>query len=388
MLININRFNYIIAFGFLISATYVFYIIPFFEYFQKLLILIIALLAILKFGLIKRKIFLALFFSISVFFSATFGFFINEDFDVVRLLISYPSFLIIFLLFATNFDYKSQDNILLGISLLPILSILIGLIGFLWNRPPWGVEYTGAFRLRGGTIAAHLAMLGTVSVYSLLLLIKKYDEANRKYYILLFLSICIVVLTATRGALIACCIALLPMFFNILKKLNPIKIFGIFSILTILGFYIAKVLEIRNAQALDSEEFNASGRLVAWEFFYEKILDYPLWGWGLGAVTKLTENEDENNLRAFVVPHNEYIRFVVDLGFIGGGFFLFSLIFFLVYMSRFVSYKYKGNYYFILTSFMVYSFVDNLISTFQYAIPFFLLLNIMTSRYFKGKRFL
>lgn len=386
MLLNKYRFNYIMLFSFLISATYVFYIIPFFEFSQKLFILIVTIFGILNFGLIKRKLILALFFSISVFFSSIFVFLINESFDFSRMLISYFSFIVIFLLFAINFNYKSQKNILISIALLPILSVLIGLIGFLWNRPPWGVEYTGAFRLKGGAIAAHLAMLGTVSVYSLLLLIKNNHDNSRKYYVLLFLSICIVVLTATRGALIACFIALIPMIFMTLKKLNPLKIFGVFSILAVLGFYIKKVLEIRNAQALESEEFNASGRLVAWEFFYEKILDYPLWGWGLGAVTKLTENEDENNLRAFVVPHNEYIRFIVDLGFIGGGFFLSSLIFFLVYMSKFVHYDYKVNYYFMIFSFLIYSSVDNLISTYQYSVPFFLLLNIMTSKYFQIKK--
>lgn len=386
MLVNKYKFNYIILFAFLISATYVFYIIPFFEVFQKLLILIVTGFGVLKFGLIKKKLILALFFSISVFFSTIFGFLINENFDFARVIVSYFSFIVIFLLFAINFNYQSQKNILLSIALLPILSILIGLIGFLWNRPPWGIEYTGAFRLKGGAIAAHLAMLGTVSVYSLLLLIKNNHENNRKYYVLLLLSICIVVLTATRGALIACFIALIPMIFNTLKNLNPLKIFGIFSILTGLVFYIKKVLDIRNAQVLSSEEFNASGRLVAWEFFYEKILDYPLWGWGLGAVTKLTENEDENNLKAFVVPHNEYIRFVVDLGFIGGVFFLSSLILFIVYMSKFVHYNYKVNYYFMIVSFLIYSSVDNLISTFQYSIPFFLLLNIMTSRYFQLKK--
>lgn len=55
MLVNKYKFNYIILFAFLISATYVFYIIPFFEFFQKLLILIVTGFGVLKFGLIKKN---------------------------------------------------------------------------------------------------------------------------------------------------------------------------------------------------------------------------------------------------------------------------------------------------------------------------------------------
>lgn len=382
MQIDRRKAGYFIAFSFLLSSTYIFGFINGFDFIQKAIILLLSLFGGIFYGLSKKRIKLIFFFTIPVLLSLFSGIILNKNVDLVLVSKSYLSFLTIFLIFAISLPKSHFDSILEAIIYLPYFSLFIGCIGIFWGWEPWNVEYTGAFRLRGAVIAAHLAMLGVVSVYAILY--KLNHEKRKKYYILLFLSILIVALTATRGGLIAIAIVIIPYLFNILKKLDFVKLIGVLLSLSIFGVYIAKVLSIRNAQAMESEEFNASGRLVAWQFFYEKALEYPFMGWGLGSVTKLTENEIENNLSAFVVPHNEFVRFSVDLGFFGAFIFLFLMILYLFKMGKFVKSKDYILYIFMLFSFLVYACVDNLLSTFQYAIPFFLLLNIMLSSMKKG----
>ena len=56
-----------------------------------------------------------------------------------------------------------------------------------------------------------------------------------------------------------------------------------------------------------------SGRLDAWKQYWEAAKENLVWGRGLGASTVVNQGVST----AFVVPHNEYLRLVVDSGFVG-----------------------------------------------------------------------
>jgi hypothetical protein len=56
-----------------------------------------------------------------------------------------------------------------------------------------------------------------------------------------------------------------------------------------------------------------SGRLDAWERYWTEAKDNLVFGRGLGAGTVVNEGIDT----AFEVPHNEYLRLIVDGGFVG-----------------------------------------------------------------------
>lgn len=375
MLIVRKNFNYHLGFAFLISSTYVFLLVDVVETIQKIILLILLALASFFWGFSKSRIYLWISFSAIVFISSIGAFFYGVHIDILNLVRAYVSFSMVFLFFALQIPKTHINSILDSIISLPFMSLIIGFIGILWGWFPWVFEYgTGAFRLRGGVIAAHLAMLSVVSIYAILY--KLNSSNNRKYYILLFLSASVVVLTATRGALIAIIIAMIPFVLKLLSRLSLIKLLSLSSALSLIGAYSYYIVSVRSAQTMDSEDFNASGRLVAWNFFYEKIMEYPYWGRGLGAVTSLTAGEVENNLSLFLVPHNEYIRFSVDLGVLGALLFFTSIILYLFLMCKTAGSN-KFIYLFILFSFFTYALVDNLFSTFQFAIPFFLIVNII-----------
>src|SRR3989338_9172140 len=90
----------------------------------------------------------------------------------------------------------------------------------------------------------------------------------------------------------------------------------------------------------------------------------------LQLTTPLTsQDEATSNLSLFVVPHNEYLRFIVDLGFIGA-----SVFFVLIALELFGIYKthaihVKKIVLPMLFGIAIYAFSDNLFSTLQFSVP-------------------
>lgn len=71
----------------------------------------------------------------------------------------------------------------------------------------------------------------------------------------------------------------------------------------------------------------ATGRMAAWSFYWNLFRERPWFGWGLGAAVVA---EGEALHAAFIQPHNDYLRVLVDAGIIGlilliGGHFLVML---------------------------------------------------------------
>ena len=66
---------------------------------------------------------------------------------------------------------------------------------------------------------------------------------------------------------------------------------------------------------------NASGRRAMWELLVERSWDHPLFGHGIGASSVLVDNTFVN----LGHPHNDFLRFLYDLGLVGLGLWLVFL---------------------------------------------------------------
>src|SRR5690606_31538285 len=103
------------------------------------------------------------------------------------------------LAFSVKWPKESAQSTLLSLALLPVASVIIGvllepLLGIRWL----GVEYSGAIRLRGALIAAHLAMLGVWGAYAAVALLYLNRRASTAFW-LAPICMLLVGLTVTRG---------------------------------------------------------------------------------------------------------------------------------------------------------------------------------------------
>ncbi|WP_340021542.1 O-antigen ligase family protein [Paenibacillus sp. FSL K6-1096] len=286
-----------------------------------------------------------------------------------------------FVLLLINWKKEIADKQIRLIALLPLVSILLGVLLQAANlHPMLAVEFTGAVRVQGANIPPHLAMLAFIGVAISFIEIKRSPQHTRYYYILLGLNFVILVVTGTRGPVLALVPMLLYYFYDISraflkgKKRYLIPLLGSLLIVTSAVYLQLDNIKKRSFERTTETGIDLSGRAEAWEYFLNKAADSPLAGRGLGSVTVAN---DGTLYGGFVVPHNEYIRFYYDGGYIGAALLLLSLftVFLLVY--RVLPPAVKPYYLYMIAAFLIYSFTDNTLSTVQFIIPFCWYLNCL-----------
>ncbi len=340
---------------------------------QKLALLVTALFAGLTYGLSKKRLRVLAIFSICTFFSAALAS-TSVEVNTRLLFVSYFSISTAFILFSTAPSRSELSKILSCIAWLPVFAVVISSLWKLtFGISIFRTEYTGDVRLSGGLVPAHLAML---CVTSLMAITYKKVTFHRNLQPLLYGVLVILLLTGTRGAILASLIVLAPLW----QYPKTIK-HWVATFIAVAGIIFAVMwagggIYSRSVSELSGETFNTSGRTIAWAYFVEENKDTPLFGKGLGAVTELTAAEPGNNLSFFKTPHNEYIRYYVDLGILFGAIFLISLIMFLATPPTGPR-KYAG---WTVLAFSVYSITDNTLSTPQFAVPFMLVMLAWHSR--------
>ncbi|MDP4098956.1 O-antigen ligase family protein [Paenibacillus sp. P96] len=267
------------------------------------------------------------------------------------------------------------------ISLLPIISVSVGvLLSAAGLHSLAAVEFTGAVRLQGANIPPHLAMLAFLGIAVSLIELKRRSQQTVLFYAVLALNFLILISTGTRGPILALVLMLLVYLYDISRQYLRGKINYLLplagSFILVLGALAMQWdnLEKRSFERQTDEGIDLSGRTEAWEFFLSKVHDYPWSGRGLGAVTVAN---DGTLFRGFVVPHNEYIRFYFDTGYIGCGLLMLSLLIVFVLIYRSLPKPIKPYYAGLIVGFLMYSFSDNTLSTVQMIIPFCWYLNCL-----------
>lgn len=301
---------------------------------------------------------------------------------VALLGLSAPFFILI-----VKWSNKMANKIIFCIILLPLISVFVGLVLSLLGIHSFIIEeISGAIRLRGANIGAHLAMLAFLGFSISLVELKRNLEKKSTFFLFMCINFFILLSTGTRGPLIASVLLLLLYLVDNIKEYIKGKVIVIIPLLTFLFVIITLLytqwnnIKTRTFNANSSSSgINFSGREEAWAFFLSGTKGYEIFGRGLGAV--LVAN-DGTLFKGFVVPHNEYIRFFYDSGFIGVILIFGSLAYILITLAKCMP-KFRLYYITFILSFFIYSFVDNTITTPQFIIPFCFYISALSSIYMK-----
>lgn len=341
--------------------------------FIKLALLGVACLLIINNGFILPSKAL-----IIAYISLLFISFVNGG-EVVRSVFAFAGLIIPLLFYGIKLRNDQAQYLFYLLALAPLISVCIGIVFNLIGI--WGVfkhEYTGALRLRGATISAHLAFLAITASFASSILIfqgKKYSKA------LLLINTVIILLTGTRMGIGLAILNFLYVYragYFRISRFNAILYFiGLLIICVGLYEFLPVLLErtFGSSHNLNSDYgINASGRFVAWEFYFSEAMQNMYLGSGLGSVVI----PFEIGATHFGVPHNEYLRFFYDGGVVG----LFAVLcgYFLFFRKAYLE-SGKNVYSLLICSFVaIYSFTDNALTTLQMTIPLMLILNGLTLR--------
>ncbi len=336
---------------------------------QKILALIIPIFMVIKFGLESGYIKHFIIYLTTVFLCYIFSDQNYVDISPLTFLRAVLGFGILYvIMLVKNGTYLR--SLTTGLVLLPLFMVLISsTCHFLFN-----ISVTsGGNRYGAGISSAHFAFL----TYFVILFLA-YESLLKKRIYLFFIAVTLIMmlLSGSRGPLLA---ALLPIALLLpFLKLRDIqrKIILTSPLIIIVGSkLILSMVERSKMTTFDSDGgLNLSGREYAWSYFLEKIEGLNLFGGKLGSITKVTEGVKEYNLYVFTVPHNEFIRFYMELGIIGCLLFFLNII---LIMSKTYRISSSTTRKFLVTSFIgmfILTLFDNSLSTLQSSVPFALLL--------------
>jgi teichuronic acid biosynthesis protein TuaE len=266
--------------------------------------------------------------------------------------------------------------------LLPLVSVVFGFMFDITGiQPLFLPEFTGVLRLQGANIPAHLAFLAFIGFVVSMIEIKRSPHHMVFSYTMMVLNFMILILTGTRGPLIAALAIILIFVFDLFKQFLKGKIALILPLVGFVAILMGSIyLQLDNMKKRSFERetdsiIDLSGRSEAWTYFIDGVKDSPWFGRGLGAV--LVGN-DGSLYEGFVVPHNEYIRFYFDGGIVGVTLVFASLLFVFVALYRRLTPGIKLFYIAFIIGTLVYSISDNTLSTVQFILPFCVYLNAIS----------
>ncbi|WP_235950217.1 O-antigen ligase family protein [Paenibacillus apii] len=286
-----------------------------------------------------------------------------------------------FMFLLINWKKEVAERQIRLICLLPAVSLVVGaLLQAAHLHPMLNVEFTGAVRVQGANIPSHLAMLAFLGTVIPFIELKRNPGHERFFYTILAVNFMTLIATGTRGPLLALIPMALYYFLDIFRRYLKGKTRYLIPLLCSVAVIAGAVfmqwdnIKKRSFERQTSDGIDLSGRSEAWTYFLDKASGSPLSGRGLGAVTVAN---DGTLFIGFVVPHNEYIRFYFDGGYIGSTLLWLSLmaVFLLVY--RALAPPVKMYYLLLIAAFLIYSFSDNTLSTVQFIIPFCWYLNCL-----------
>ncbi len=286
---------------------------------------------------------------------------------------------------------------------LALVSITVGLLlTVLGIRAYYRIDYTGVFRIQGATIPAHLAMLALVGMMAG----TYYAYHDKRQLALFFINFGIIMWSGTRGSIAAAVIvATTYVVADSIHKRNTAnvksrKLISIALLVLIFVSYLPNLItrstysnyydtvlveniskeatnDAENTEDADGFMFNSSGRLTAWLFFTEVAFENLSFGRGIGTGTVAAQGKLHPAFSR--APHNEYIRLLVDGGLVGVV--LITLAYALVFWK--IQKNLKAHLKItVFSSFIVFALlatVDNVISTQQFAVPFWLYLAMLHS---------
>ena len=216
-------------------------------------------------------------------------------------------------------SYRERDLVLTSIAIFPVIFLLYSLLlNALVGLPLYFSDHTGANRLSGTLHPAFVA----ASCYAAALSSAFLFRQNRKfrYFFLCCISILLCLLSGTRMpslcAAASCGLVLIGAIRGGASRLGLL----VAGLILLAGF----LLTVGDQILIRFMSGSTSGREGMWEVLNEWILRYPWAGVGFGHHGLLIP-ESVSKFTRTTAAHNEYLRSLVELGYIGSTVFLSGL---------------------------------------------------------------
>jgi len=301
-----------------------------------------------------------------------------------QMLSSFATLVIGWLALSVRWVWPRDLRYLKVVAALPIASLVIGVVLQGIGMHTLVAHGSGVGRLQGASIAAQLALTSLVSATSAYVLYRQFRWRPAPY--LLAADAAILVATFSRGAMIALAIVLLiPLLRFVIAPLvrRPrVAVARAVTAVVVLGVATAAVaptIAARNDKGfyIPGQGFQAdttSGRSEAWKEFYAIAKQSPLFGHGLGSgpITKIHQ-------QGFLAQHNEYLRFYLENGYVGGILILLSIIIVVTRAVRLAPRRIRIDLTLAVLAIAVLSATDNTLTSVNLTLPLGLLLGICSS---------
>lgn len=282
------------------------------QFFLAVTSMLIAIFYLIKWGEFKVNIFIIpllfiLFLTIPLF---------NSQFGVIQIIYVFIPFLYFMCGAYSSFDFNFNEKIKNKIKTTILLLLIFNFIELFG-------EYTQINSRPASIFISLIAMIAIIVLD---------DLKDKMLIVLLFLF---VLFSGARGALIA---GIIPLIFSYINKKISFKFSALLCFILAFGFFIfnEKVLSlifsidalrertfydgIYNYEKILNLEFNSSGRDIAWPIYWEHIVERSknifstVFGEGPGATSVIGVEKLGDK---WAHPHNEFIRILIDYGFLG-----------------------------------------------------------------------
>jgi hypothetical protein len=292
------------------------------------------------------------------------------------------------LVFAINWNWRRDQQLLKVFAWVPLLSVLIGL-GLQFDGVLSLFQHATPPRLEGATITAWLGALGLYSTIACVVLYRREQWRLARY--LGFANVIILGCTLTRGAVLALIVVVTPLLVRFgrhqlsAKGATGIAKLAMATTVAVAGgaILVSGLIERNeNANTYDvarsavTHEI-ASGRLQAWAFVYKQAKINLAFGRGVGAgpiVSKIPGSPE-----GFIAQHNEYLRMLLEDGIVGGLILLITIIITLLSSIRRGPRLIRADLVAAVIAFAGFSITENTLSAAPLAVAFLFMLGISCS---------
>jgi len=325
---------------------------------EKSLLLLAAFTLLLRGRIAWSVVTCVVFVLLSTLISAVFTVYSGFAWDIYfRSLASLAAALLFLVVIPSRSD---SEFILLTFVFLPVFEIAVSaLYQIRFGISMFRVDgLLGDMRLAGTTHPAFLAPLAVAGAFAAVFLA---DLKNKLYLVMTVVNGIILLLTAARMPALVftlCCGSALIFCFQGQHSMR------LFILLT--GPIAASIVGLIFSERIMArlEYGSLSGREVLWNYLRNVSDHYPAFGIGLGHQSTIMGHETMV-LNPTIAAHNEYIRLLVEVGWIGSALMIFAgvALFTAIWSSRWISY----NPIFLVSviAFAIYSYTDNTLSRFE-----------------------
>lgn len=345
-----------------------------FSFINKFMILFAIIICILKYGMKKVSkiplVFLGILFSINliVMFSKE-----TSSYSFIDFITAFSTLSIGFLMFYIKWN---KNDVIKGLKVLSYLAIINVAIGILMK----GYFLSSDLRIVSGGILPHLVFFSSIGMYSAAVLVEKFGQ--KKYKKLIIINLIITFLSQMRGGTIFALILFIYIIIPYIKKMNKKTVVYtvVFSPVIIFISYLMFRKMILRTLNIGADYgvglLNTSSRFYVWGEMLKLSKGNRSFGLGIGYIKTLDEFFTQ---LGFISPHNEYIRFLVESGFIGLGILIvcFTIIFSIVYKNNCFIESRKGMVRALIIGFIFFSITDNTISAIEFWVTFNLCLSLL-----------